>query len=114
MFEGTSKGFANGFFIRLRDDHLLRGEAELLLSALGGCGVLPTDRTVYLFVRAWERDDALQLLRRELGWTVASSFDGSPWLRSDPAARWLPFPSKEMEGVDNWQPDVAIMPQLRF
>jgi hypothetical protein len=44
---------------------------------------------VFHFPTSEERDFALDLVRRSFGYTVASPFDGIPWVANDPASRYL-------------------------
>src|SRR5689334_7382403 len=64
------------YYIRLRIDHPARHRSARLLSAVGGHEFLPAAGTVYEFATSRIRDDALQLVQQQMGWSVAAPFDG--------------------------------------
>jgi hypothetical protein len=71
--------------IRLRATHPSHYRAARLLSSLGGSRCLSAPELSYRFVTPAARDEALRLVRRTMGWSVASPFDGGRWRRYDPA-----------------------------
>lgn len=75
--------------IRLRANHSSYARAVKLLATLAGRRFIPAAGMVCASENAAERDAALDQARRQLGWTVGTSFDGRPWLPGDPGARWL-------------------------
>jgi len=83
MFDDAGPGIparCPAAFIRLEVDHGDRCRAALLLEAAGGHRFLPAEGTVYEFLTSAARDEALDLVRSRFGWTVATAFDGRPWL----------------------------------
>jgi hypothetical protein len=78
-----------GPHIRLRADHPSHHRAARLLVSLGGNQCPGTEGLVFRFITTPAQAEALGLARSQMGWSVASAFDGSPWLPSDPAARWV-------------------------
>jgi hypothetical protein len=76
----------NGSYIRLSEDHPPGHEANGLLLSLGGRRFLPAEGPVYWFESAPARDEALGLLRGQMGSTVASPFDGHPRIMGAPVA----------------------------
>jgi hypothetical protein len=83
------EGLGCGPHIRLRADHPSRHRAARLLVSLGGKQCPGTEGLVFKFITTPAQDKALGLVRSKMGWSVASAFDGSPWLPGDPAARWV-------------------------
>ena len=82
MFDDGGSMFESGreaAIIRVNADHWHRCRAVALLEAVGGRRLLPEEGTVYRFLTGVARDDALDLVRRKFGWTVASMYDGRPW-----------------------------------
>jgi hypothetical protein len=84
--QGNSCG---AYHIRLDVHHPDLDQACGLLSACGGCKVTPAAGTIYSFVTTVVRDNALDLVRRKIGYTVASPSDGHSWWRSDPESQYL-------------------------
>jgi hypothetical protein len=66
--------------IRLNVDHWNWGRAVLLLEAVGGHRWAPAGGMVYRFITGVAREDALDLVRRKFGWTVASPCEARTWL----------------------------------
>ena len=100
MFEVTglwdgmqSEGVGHGPHIHLRVDHPNWQQAARLLEVLGGRRFLPAAGTVYRFLTTSARDQALQLVRSKVGWTVAAAFDGRPWRPDESKARWVEPPN---------------------
>ena len=58
-------------------------QAAALLESLGGARFLPADGMVYRFVTGAARDEALDLVRRRFGWTVAIPRDDGPGFWED-------------------------------
>jgi hypothetical protein len=61
----------------LNVDHWYVCQAAALLESVGGDRFLPADGMVYRFVTGAARDEALDLVRRRFGWTVAIPRDDS-------------------------------------
>jgi hypothetical protein len=93
MFDRTrsmarTQGNGHGaYYIRLNLDHPDLHQARGLLSACGACEVVEATEMVHRFMTMVGRDSALDLVRRTIGYTVANSFDGHPWLRGEQARR---------------------------
>ncbi len=66
--------------IRLHDEHWSSCRALMLLESLGGHRCLKEEGTVYRFLTGVARDQALELVRRKFGWSVADPHDAGPWL----------------------------------
>jgi hypothetical protein len=75
--------------IRLQADHSSYHRAAELLATLGGRRFISAVGMVYTFESATERDAALDRARREMGWTIGTSFDDRPGLSGDPPACWM-------------------------
>ena len=78
------EGLGWGPLIRLRADHPSHYRAARLLSSLGASPCLPSEGMVYGFLTTRARDEALHLVRSQMGWSVASAFGTRPEL---PGAR---------------------------
>ena len=70
------RGLGRRSCIRLRAEHPSHYRAARLLSSLGGMSRLPAEGLVYGFLTTPARDAALHLVRMEMGWSVASPFEG--------------------------------------
>ena len=68
-----------GAYIHLREEHPSHYRAARLLSTLGGSHCIMGDELMYEFGTTPARDEALYVVRRKLGWSVASPFDGGFW-----------------------------------
>lgn len=72
-------------YVRLNPEHWDWPLAAQLLEAVGGQPCRSEAATVYSFATHRARDEALELLRRNFGWTVASPSDRRPWLPERPS-----------------------------
>jgi hypothetical protein len=70
--------------IRLNEEHLNGCRAGVLLEALGGRRRLPEKGTIYRFLTGVRRNDALELVCRKFGPTVAEPYGRRPCM---PGAR---------------------------
>ena len=84
--EETNRGLHH---IRLRTDHISFHLAYRMLSGCRGSELCEVPGSVFRFPTSHERDFALRLVRKKLGYTIASPFDGIPWVANDPAAQYL-------------------------
>jgi hypothetical protein len=89
-----------GPYIRLRADHPSHYRAARLLRSLGGRPCSEAEGLVFEFLTMPARDEALRLVRCEMGWSVASPFGGRPWLPGAPLDRWATCSSVEATGHD--------------
>jgi hypothetical protein len=89
-----------GPYIRLRADHPSHYRAARLLRSLGGRPCSGAEGLVFEFLTIPARDEALHLVRCEMGWSVASPFDGRPSLPGAPLDRWATGSSVEATGRD--------------
>jgi hypothetical protein len=55
---------------------------------------------VFEFLTMPARDQALRLVRRDMGWSVASPFGDRPWLPGAPLDGWSTCSSVEATGRD--------------
>jgi hypothetical protein len=77
--------FDDGSYIRLRTAHPSHYRAARLLSSLGGTRCPSAAEPSYRFATIEARDQALQLTRFTMGWSVASPIDRGPRRRCGPA-----------------------------
>ena len=63
-------------YIRLRAQHPSHHRAAKFLASVGGCQCRTEDDLVFGFVTTLARNEALLLVRCEMGWSVAERFHG--------------------------------------
>jgi hypothetical protein len=85
----TQGNGSGAYHIRLDLGHPDHHRASRLLSACGGREIFEWAGTVYRFITIVARDNALDLVRSKMGYTVASPFDGRTWSRCELASRNL-------------------------
>jgi hypothetical protein len=74
--EKQTEELANGPHICLRADHPGFFGAALLMGTLGGQRCCTAVGVVFRFRTSPSRDDALDVLRSKMGWTVADPYEG--------------------------------------
>jgi hypothetical protein len=83
MDQGTEGARPRPFtaYIRLDAGNPSWGRAAALLESLGGQQSATAGGPVFRFAGRPTRDDALESVRHEYGWTIATPFDQLAWTR---------------------------------
>jgi len=71
LIGSQDKSVGHGRYIRLREDHPSHHRAARFLASLGGSQCRTEEELVYEFATTLARNEALLLVRCEMGWSVA-------------------------------------------
>jgi len=76
LIRSQGKSVGDGRCIRLRAEHPSHHRAARFLASLGGSQCRTEEELVYEFVTTLARNEALLLVRCEMGWSVAGRSHG--------------------------------------